>query len=167
MAYAYRYNVVCLLVFSRVNAKSTENKKEASNLPRKAQSKAMDDVSILLMDLDGCLYPADNGYTSRIHSNIYSYMIRKSGPKWDDVVDLDSAREAWTPIFEKYNLTKRGLMAEGWEFDPVEYDTFIRKGAEDYIGEKWRGARRRAYVQPYVTSLLRKQKSVSFSPANY
>ena len=52
----------------------------------------MESVDILLMDLDGCLYPADNGYTDRIHSNIYQFMIRQTGPNFDDVTNEEEVR---------------------------------------------------------------------------
>ena len=92
-----------------------------------------DRIDILLFDLDGTLYDHDCGYEQEVHSNIYQFMIETKGGKFDEITTLEEAKTAWQPIFEKYNLTKRGLIGEGYVFDSRHYDLFVRKGAENYF----------------------------------
>ncbi|GMH52916.1 hypothetical protein TrRE_jg3942, partial [Triparma retinervis] len=93
----------------------------------------MENVKVCLFDLDGCLYDADNGYTEAIHANILNYMVTATYSKFTSITTVDQARSIWRPIFDKYNLTKRGLLAEGYEIREKEYDEFIRQGEELYI----------------------------------
>lgn len=88
---------------------------------------------VLLFDLDGTLYDQKCGYESNIHSNIFQFMVEQTGGKFDAITTIEQAKEVWKPIFRKYNLTKRGLLAEGFEFDGTKYDEFIRKDAEKFI----------------------------------
>lgn len=92
-----------------------------------------DRIDILLFDLDGTLYDHGCGYEEEIHSNIFDFMVETKGGKFDAITNLEQAKRAWTPIFDKYNLTKRGLIGEGYVFDHKHYDTYIRKGAEKYF----------------------------------
>ncbi|CAB9517327.1 haloacid dehalogenase-like hydrolase [Seminavis robusta] len=88
---------------------------------------------LLLFDLDGTLYDHACGYEDHIHANIFKFMVEAKGGKFDAIHSIEQAQQVWTPIFAKYNLTKRGLMGEGYEFDGTAYDTFIRKGAAQFI----------------------------------
>jgi len=88
---------------------------------------------ILLFDLDGTLYDQACGYEDHIHSNIFKFMAEGKGGKFDKISTVQEAQVAWKPIFEKYNLTKRGLLGEGYVFDTVQYDTFVRQGPANYI----------------------------------
>jgi len=90
-------------------------------------------ADLLLFDLDGTLYDDSCGYGSRVHSQIFDFMVETTGGKFDAVTTSDDARTAWAPIFEKYNLTKRGLVAEGYVFDGDAYDTYVRRGASEHI----------------------------------
>lgn len=90
-------------------------------------------IKLLLFDLDGTLYDQACGYEEEIHANIFRYMAEQTGGKFDDIKSVEEAERVWTPIFAKYNLTKRGLIGEGYIFDGNAYDTFIRRGAEKYI----------------------------------
>ena len=90
-------------------------------------------IELLLFDLDGTLYDHACGYEEEIHKNIFRYMAQKSGGKFDAINSVEEAERVWTPIFAKYNLTKRGLIGEGYVFDGDDYDRFIRKGADKYI----------------------------------
>lgn len=92
-----------------------------------------DRIDILLFDLDGTLYDHACGYEEEIHSNIFDFMVETKGGKFDDITNLEEARRAWQPIFDKYNLTKRGLIGEGYVFDSKYYDTYVRRGAEKYF----------------------------------
>jgi pyrimidine 5'-nucleotidase len=88
---------------------------------------------LLLFDLDGTLYDHGCGYEEHIHDNIFRFMVEQTGGKFDAIDCLETAREKWQPIFAKYNLTKRGLIGEGYVFDGIYYDTFVRQGAARYI----------------------------------
>lgn len=110
-------------------------------------------VDLLIFDLDGCLYDEGNGYSDEIHANIHRFMAEKTGGKFDALATLEEARAAWEPIFAKYNLTKRGLIAEGYEFDWDEYDSYIRRGAERYISAD-------PALRSFLESLPQKRKVV-------
>lgn len=90
-------------------------------------------IELLLFDLDGTLYDHACGYEEEIHANIFRYMAQQTGGKFDSIDSVEEAERVWTPIFAKYNLTKRGLIGEGYIFDGDDYDRFIRKGADKYI----------------------------------
>jgi putative hydrolase of the HAD superfamily len=90
-------------------------------------------IDLLLFDLDGTLYDQSCGYEDEVHSNIFKFMAESKGGKFDDISSVEEAEIVWGPIFDKYNLTKRGLLGEGYIFDSVEYDTFVRKGASKYF----------------------------------
>jgi len=101
------------------------------NIPRSLVDD--DRIDILLFDLDGTLYDHACGYEQEIHSNIFKFMVETKGGKFDAITTIEEAERAWTPIFDKYNLTKRGLIGEGYVFDSRHYDSYIRKGAEKYF----------------------------------
>lgn len=98
-----------------------------------SNDKHNDTPLVLLFDLDGTLYDQNCGYVRRVHSNIFDFLVQQTGGKFDEITDRETAIRIWTPIFQKYNLTKRGLLGEGYVFDTNAYDTFIRQGAEDYL----------------------------------
>ena len=62
-------------------------------------------------------------------------MVQQTGNKFDAIDSIDTARRIWEPIFAKYNLTKRGLLGEGYLFDGADYDAFIRQGPEQFISQ--------------------------------
>jgi putative hydrolase of the HAD superfamily len=88
---------------------------------------------VLLFDLDGTLYDQACGYEENIHENIFRFMVEQTGGKFNAITTIEEAKEVWKPIFDKYNLTKRGLLGEGFEFDGTLYDNYIRRGAKEYI----------------------------------
>jgi len=90
-------------------------------------------IEVLLFDLDGTLYDQANGYEENIHANIFRYMAQAKGGKFDAIDSIEEAKRVWAPIFAKYNLTKRGLIGEGYIFDGEDYDRFIRQGADKFI----------------------------------
>lgn len=90
-------------------------------------------INVLLFDLDGTLYDQGCGYEQEVHNNIFKFMAESSGGKFDEISSLEDAKRVWKPIFDKYNLTKRGLLGEGYVFDSVYYDKYIRQGAPKYI----------------------------------
>jgi pyrimidine 5'-nucleotidase len=90
-------------------------------------------IDLLLFDLDGTLYDHACGYENEVHSNIFKFMVESKGGKFDEISTIEQAQVVWQPIFDKYNLTKRGLSGEGYVFDGAEYDRFVRQGASKYI----------------------------------
>lgn len=113
---------------------------------------------LLIFDLDGTLYDNANGYEAYIHANIFKYMVQAKGGKFDQISTLEEAKYYWQPIFDKYNLTKRGLIGEGYVFDTVEYDKFIRQGADQFI-------RKDPALRAFLESLPPKQRKVIFTNA--
>jgi pyrimidine 5'-nucleotidase len=105
------------------------------DLTTMATAAASDDTApvLLLFDLDGTLYDQICGYVDSVHSNIFKFMAEKTGGKFDSIGSIEEAEIVWRPIFQKYNLTKRGLLGEGYEFDTVDYDKYIRQGADRFI----------------------------------
>jgi putative hydrolase of the HAD superfamily len=94
-------------------------------------------VDVLLFDLDGTLYDHSCGYEDEIHGNIFKFMVETTGGKFDEIKTIEQAQTIWQPIFDKYNLTKRGLTGEGYVFDSERYNLFIRKGAEKYFAKDY------------------------------
>ncbi|KAG7353365.1 HAD-superfamily hydrolase [Nitzschia inconspicua] len=115
-------------------------------------------IDVLLFDLDGTLYDNACGYEDEIHSNIFKFMVESKGGKFDAITTLQEAQTTWQPIFEKYNLTKRGLIGEGYFFDSKYYDTFIRKGASKYISAD-------ADLRSFLQSIPSRMKKVVFTNA--
>lgn len=115
-------------------------------------------IDVLLFDLDGTLYDHACGYEEEVHSNIFKFMVQTTGSKFDAISTLEEAQTAWRPIFDKYNLTKRGLLEEGYRFDGREYDKFIRQGAGKYIQKD---ESLRAFLQSFPSRL----KKVIFTNA--
>ena len=86
----------------------------------------------LIFDMDGCLY-SNPEFMTYVHNQIFHFMISQTQGKFNAITNLEEARAVWKPIFEKYNLTKRGLQAEGYVFNSDEYDDFIRKDMASFI----------------------------------
>ena len=117
-----------------------------------------DRIDILLFDLDGTLYDHACGYEEEIHSNIFDFMVETKGDKFDAITTLEEAQRAWQPIFDKYNLTKRGLIGEGFVFDSKHYDTFIRRGADKYFHQD-------DELRSFLESFPKRMKKVVFTNA--
>ena len=92
-------------------------------------------IEVLLFDLDGTLYDNACGYADTIHQQIFQFMVETKGGKFDAITTVAQAEAIWAPIYNKYNLTKRGLIGEGYIFDSHQYDTYIRRGAAKYISK--------------------------------
>ena len=58
-------------------------------------------IETLLFDLDGTLYPADNGYQDHCHGNIFRYVVDKLGFE-----DVKKAEVYWRDAFKKYNQVR-------------------------------------------------------------
>lgn len=90
-----------------------------------AQSSAS--IETLLFDLDGTLYPIENGYEDHVRENIFEFMHQRLG------VPQDQCKAIWRPLFAKTNQSLKGLRVGGYSFDTDEYWDFIRSGREDYL----------------------------------
>ncbi|KAL3902292.1 MAG: hypothetical protein SGILL_010874 [Bacillariaceae sp.] len=108
---------------------------ECLKLPSTSNAAPDKRIDVLLFDLDGTLYDHGCGYEEEIHGNIFKFMVETAGDKFDDITSIEQAQRIWQPIFDKYNLTKRGLIGEGYVFDSKHYDEFVRKGAEKYFAK--------------------------------
>lgn len=117
-------------------------------------------IELLLFDLDGTLYDQACGYEEEIRNNIFRYMAQQTGGKFDaiDNTDVEEAERVWQPIFEKYNLTKRGLIGEGYVFDGDHYDRFVRQGADKLI-------RPDPELRTFLESLPQQTRKVIFTNA--
>lgn len=114
---------------------------------------------VLLFDLDGTLYDHACGYEQdAVHANIFRFMVETQGGKFDAITTIDEAKIAWQPIFDKYNLTKRGLLGEGYQFDGAYYDRFIRQGADKYI-------RKDPELRRFLQELPQESRKVIFTNA--
>jgi pyrimidine 5'-nucleotidase len=130
-----------------------DHEAENGNSLDASKSNQIDDddrIDVLLFDLDGTLYDHGCGYEQEIHSNIFKFMVETKGGKFDAITTLEEAERVWQPIFDKYNLTKRGLIGEGYVFDSRQYDSFIRKGAVKYFS---RDDELRSFLQSFPSRM--------------
>ena len=81
----------------------------------------------LVFDLDGVLYPADNGYMSHVRDNARRYIASRFDLSDDDAESL--RREA----FALANQTVKGLRMLGREVDPDDFADFCRSGEERFL----------------------------------
>jgi FMN phosphatase YigB (HAD superfamily) len=93
-----------------------------------SESGSVQKKAVLLFDLDGTLYDADNGYISHIRSNIFQFMVDKNIAE-----DVEKAQALWKPLFKQYNQTKRGLKQAGYDFDELEYWRYHRQGMDRFF----------------------------------
>jgi putative hydrolase of the HAD superfamily len=90
----------------------------------------MTSKTVLIFDLDGCLYDHSCGYTSHIRKNVLKFMIHKDWAKTEK-----DAYEIWWPLFQEYNQSKRALKMGGYDFTDGEYWAFMRSGTRDFLKE--------------------------------
>lgn len=86
-----------------------------------------DSIETLLFDLDGTLYPIENGYEDHVRENIFEFMHQKLG------VPKEQCKPIWRPLFAKTNQSLKGLRVGGYKFDTEAYWDFIRGGREEYL----------------------------------
>ena len=74
-------------------------------------------VHTLLFDLDGTLYPIENGYEKAVRDRVFEFMVDEL-----KVESIESAKEQWWTHFKAYNQTLRALRAGLWICEaPVIY----------------------------------------------
>lgn len=81
----------------------------------------------LIFDLDGVLYPADNGYMAHVRENATRFISHKFSMEWRD------AETARAEAFRLANQTVAGLRLMGYEVDADEFADFCREGEEQYL----------------------------------
>lgn len=81
----------------------------------------------LIFDLDGVLYPADNGYMAHVRENATRFISDKFSMEWRD------AETARAEAFRLANQTVAGLRLMGYEVDADEFADFCREGEEQYL----------------------------------
>jgi putative hydrolase of the HAD superfamily len=84
----------------------------------------MSSITTALFDLDGCLYPAQNGLEEHCRRRIYDFMVLRLG-----LADAALAEAVWSVAFRRYNQSLRALRALGYTLDADEYWRFIREGS--------------------------------------
>lgn len=89
---------------------------------------SMSTTEVLLFDLDGCLYPIDNGYVGNIRANIFEYMEKHAFVK-----DGESAEQTWKSLFKRYNQTLKGLKKSGFDVKDDEFWAYQRKDVAQFI----------------------------------
>lgn len=86
-------------------------------------------VHTLLFDLDGTLYPIENGYEKAVRDRVFEFMVDEL-----KVESIESAKEQWWTHFKAYNQTLRALrQGMGFDFDREKYWSHIRGDPADFL----------------------------------
>ena len=86
-----------------------------------------------VFDLDGTLYPIENGYEHACRRRVFEYMASGACP---GITDEVQAKEIWSEAFAKYNQTLRSLRAIGYDgFDEEEYWAYTRGDPRTHLRE--------------------------------
>lgn len=86
-------------------------------------------VHTLLFDLDGTLYPIENGYEEKVRERVFEFMVDEL-----KVSSVEQAKEMWWEHFKVYNQTLRSLrQGMGFEFDREKYWSHIRGDPADFL----------------------------------
>lgn len=86
-----------------------------------------------VFDLDGTLYPIENGYERACRRRVFEYMASGACP---GIADETQAKEVWSEAFAKYNQTLRSLRAIGYDgFDEEEYWAYTRGDPRTHLRE--------------------------------
>ena len=83
----------------------------------------------LVFDLDGVLYPAENGYMAHVRSNATRFIAERFGLPHDAAEDL--RRRA----FANANQTVKGLRDLGYPVDAADFADFCRQGEDRFLFE--------------------------------
>ena len=81
----------------------------------------------LIFDLDGVLYPADNGYMAHVRTNATRFIAETFSMEWRD------AEATRAEAFRDANQTVAGLRRMGYEVDAETFADFCRSGEEDFL----------------------------------
>ena len=81
----------------------------------------------LIFDLDGVLYPADNGYMAHVRENATRFICEKFSMQWSD------AENVRAEAFRSANQTVAGLRRMGYEVDAEEFAEYCRSGEDRFL----------------------------------
>ena len=109
--------------------------------------------SVLIFDLDGTLYDADNGYIKNQKNNILEFLVEQ------EISDKENVEIFWNNLFTKYNQTLRGLQNMGYKIDKEIYWEKIRKDTKKFIKKDIK-------LRDFIESLPLTQKKYIFTNCN-
>ena len=123
------YELLNCIVYLYVNVRCRTRHHKA-HLTRLAMSpKIGAGVHTLLFDLDGTLYPIENGYEKAVRDRVFEFMVDEL-----KVESIESAKEQWWTHFKAYNQTLRALrQGMGFDFDREKYWSHIRGDPADFL----------------------------------
>eukprot|EP00884_Botryococcus_braunii_P000487 jgi/Botrbrau1/10439/Bobra.0133s0046.1 len=87
----------------------------------------MQDIDTIFFDLDGTLYPIENGYEAHTRNRVLDYMHVRLG------IPRESTFEIWWRQFQRHNQSLKGLRSAGYDFDTDDYWDYIREGRERFL----------------------------------
>jgi len=76
-------------------------------------------VKFALFDLDGCLYPIENGYEHACRTRAFEFMVSTLGYE-----NIDAAKRAWKREFTKHNQTLKSLRELGHSSSEFKKETY-------------------------------------------
>lgn len=86
-------------------------------------------VKFALFDLDGCLYPIENGYEHACRARVFEFMVSQLGYE-----TIDKAKTIWKREFTKHNQTLKSLRELGHvSFKKETYWEFTRGDCSQHL----------------------------------
>ena len=86
-------------------------------------------VKFCLFDLDGCLYPIENGYEHACRARVFEFMVSQLGYE-----TIDKAKTIWKREFTKHNQTLKSLRELGHvRFKKETYWEFTRGDCSQHL----------------------------------
>ena len=86
-------------------------------------------VKFALFDLDGCLYPIENGYEHACRARVFEFMVSQLGYE-----TIDKAKTIWKREFTKHNQTLKSLRELGHvRFKKETYWEFTRGDCSQHL----------------------------------
>ncbi|KAG2388427.1 hypothetical protein C9374_000591 [Naegleria lovaniensis] len=79
-------------------------------------------IRYFFFDLDDCLYPKSSGINIHVRNRIAQYLSEKLG--------IENAEEKSVNLYLQHGTTLRGLIAEGYNVDPLTFYHYVHSGFE-------------------------------------
>ena len=108
-------------------ATPTTSSPSARAAPASSALRTSRNFDALIFDLDGVLYPADNGYMAHVRTNATRFIAETFSMEWRD------AEATRAEAFSDANQTVAGLRRMGYEVDAETFADFCRSGEEDFL----------------------------------
>ncbi len=108
-------------------ATPTTSSPSARAAPASSALRTSRNFDALIFDLDGVLYPADNGYMAHVRTNATRFIAETFSMEWRD------AEATRAEAFRDANQTVAGLRRMGYEVDAETFADFCRSGEEDFL----------------------------------